>query len=334
MTGSLSIRTKGPLVGIKGFSSKLKPLRSNPSAAPWLLRMPSFLRKSASYCMESGGANTGSSLQFATTPWSSSIFNTARKVRWSRRVYRSSRIDPVSPSSRPSTSKTENPMTTVSDVAAWLEQFAPARLAEPWNNVGLNWGAPAEPVQKVMTCLTVTPTTAAEAIHERAGLIVSHHPILFREVKKIRADLPETGYLWKLARAGIAVASPHTAFDNTHNGINDLLCQRLGLGDVVPLRAAALAAPRSVKGVVFQPEPERDPVSSAAFQAGAGLIGAYEECSFAIPGEGTFFGTESANPSVGQRGVRETVRELRLEFVCPAAKLAGVLAAIRTSHTY
>ena len=67
-----------------------------------------------------------------------------------------------------------------------------------------------------MTCLTVTPASAAEAIREHAGLIVSHHPVLFREVKKIRADFPETGYLWNLARAGIAIASPHTAFDNTH----------------------------------------------------------------------------------------------------------------------
>ena len=171
-------------------------------------------------------------------------------------------------------------MTTIADVTGWLEQFAPSRLAEPWDNVGLLWGDPAEPVQRVMTCLTVTPTTATEAIHERAGLIVSHHPILFREVKKIRADLPETGYLWKLARAGIAVASPHTAFDNTHNGINDLLCDRLGLVDVVPLRPSVAAAPRSFKVVVFTPEPEREAVSSAAFNSGAGRIGAYEECSF------------------------------------------------------
>jgi dinuclear metal center YbgI/SA1388 family protein len=225
-------------------------------------------------------------------------------------------------------------VTTVGDVTLWLEEFAPARLAEPWDNVGLLWGDPALPVRKVMTCLTVTPTTAAEAIHGDAGLIVSHHPILFREVKKIRADWPETGYLWKLARAGVAVASPHTAFDNTRNGINDLLCERLGLVDVVALRPTVAAAPRSFKVVVFTPEAEREAVSSAAFQAGAGQIGAYEECSFAIPGEGTFFGTDSANPTIGERGRRETVRELRLEVVCPSTKLAAVIAAIRASHSY
>jgi len=225
-------------------------------------------------------------------------------------------------------------MTIVGDVTEWLEQFAPARLAESWDNVGLIWGDPGAPVQKVMTCLTVTPTAAAEAIDSGAELIVSHHPVLFRAVKQIRADSPETGYLWKLARAGVAIASPHTAFDNTKGGINDLLCERLGLVDVAGLRAAVAAAPGSFKVVVFTLEAEREAVSSAAFQAGAGRIGAYEECSFAIPGEGTFFGTESANPTIGERGRRETVSELRLEFFCPSAKLAAVLAAVRASHSY
>jgi dinuclear metal center YbgI/SA1388 family protein len=231
-------------------------------------------------------------------------------------------------------------MTTVSDVAQWLERFAPARLAEPWDNVGLLWGDPSALVQSIMTCLTVTPVTAAEAIEEEASLIVSHHPILFREVKRVRADFPDTAPLWKLARAGVAVASPHTAFDNTHEGINDLLCHRLGLIDISPLRQPPLGrdrrpdAPQLFKIVVFTPESDREAVLSAAFQAGAGRIGAYEECSFAISGEGTFFGTEATNPAVGQRGRRETVRELRLEAVCPADKLARVLAAIRVAHSY
>src|SRR5262249_9143478 len=130
-------------------------------------------------------------------------------------------------------------MTTVAEVAAWLEQFAPARLAESWDNVGLLWGDPATAVQRVMTCLTVTPATAAEAIGEQASLIVSHHPVLFRAVQRVRADLVETAAVWKLARAGIAIASPHTAFDNAHDGINDVLSRRLGLLEVAPLRSIA-----------------------------------------------------------------------------------------------
>ena len=132
-------------------------------------------------------------------------------------------------------------MKTVAELVQWLEDFAPSRLAEPWDNVGLLWGDPAASVGRLMTCLTVTRITAAEAVAEQADLIVSHHPVLFREVKRIRADLPVTAPLWILARAGIAVASPHTAFDSTAGGINDGLCRRLGLVDVAPLRPLACA---------------------------------------------------------------------------------------------
>ena len=132
-------------------------------------------------------------------------------------------------------------MIKIADLAAWLEQFAPKALAESWDNVGLLWGDPRSEVARLMTCLTVTPETAREAIDDRASLIVGHHPILFRPIQKLRADAPETGMLWDLARAGISVASPHTAFDNTRGGINDGLARRLGVVDVEPLRAPEAA---------------------------------------------------------------------------------------------
>jgi dinuclear metal center YbgI/SA1388 family protein len=223
-------------------------------------------------------------------------------------------------------------VTTVADVVGWLEELAPPRLAEPWDNVGLLWGDPTARVHKVMTCLTVTRTTASEAVDQEAGLIVSHHPVLFREVKRIRADLPATGPLWTLGRAGIAVASLHTAFDSAQDGINEILCRRLGLVEFAPLRP--LAPPCAYKIVVFTPESDRQEVLAGAFAAGAGRIGAYTECSFAIPGRGTFFGTEGTNPTLGQKGRRETVDELRLEILCPGERLAPVLAAIRARHSY
>ncbi|MGZ3382515.1 MAG: Nif3-like dinuclear metal center hexameric protein, partial [Isosphaeraceae bacterium] len=76
-------------------------------------------------------------------------------------------------------------MTTVAELVQWLEDFTPSRLAEPWDNVGLLWGDPAAGVGRLMTCLTVTRITAEEAVAEQAGLIVSHHPVLFRAVKRI-----------------------------------------------------------------------------------------------------------------------------------------------------
>jgi dinuclear metal center YbgI/SA1388 family protein len=223
-------------------------------------------------------------------------------------------------------------MTTVADVARWLEDFAPSRLAESWDNVGLLWGDPVATIERVMTCLTVTAESASEAVREHAGMIVSHHPILFRETKRIRSDLPGTAPLWMLGKAGVAVASPHTAFDGAADGINEGLCRRLGLLDVAPLRP--LAAPASFKVVVFTPESDREAILAAMFAAGAGRIGDYSECSFAIPGRGTFFGGESTSPTIGRAGRRESVDELRLEAVCPGDRLPAVLAAIRSAHSY
>jgi dinuclear metal center YbgI/SA1388 family protein len=223
-------------------------------------------------------------------------------------------------------------MTTVADLAAWLEGFAPRALAESWDNVGLLWGDPASRIERIMTCLTVTPTTADEAIEAGAGAIVSHHPVLFKPVQAVRADSAATGHLWRLARAGVAVLSPHTSFDNTHGGINDGLAERLGLRDVRSLRAAP--ASKRFKVVVFVPPDDREVVLSAAFASGAGRIGAYDECSFTSAGRGTFFGTEGANPSVGEAGRRETVREWRVEVVCPGDRLASALAAVRSAHSY
>jgi dinuclear metal center YbgI/SA1388 family protein len=221
---------------------------------------------------------------------------------------------------------------TVADVRAYLDRFAPPALAADWDNVGLLLGDDTAAVQRIITCLTVTPPVVAEAVAERVNLIVAHHPILFRGAKRLSMATPDGRLVWPLARAGVAVYSPHTAFDNTAGGINDSLARRLGLTGVRPLRARA-GEPRC-KIVVFVPASDLAKVSDALFAAGAGVIGQYEECSFRLPGTGTFFGTDSTNPTVGQKGRREDVSEWRLEVVCPEAKLAGALTAMRAAHSY
>lgn len=221
---------------------------------------------------------------------------------------------------------------TVRDVTGWLERVAPRHLAESWDNVGLLLGDPNAPVDRVMTCLTVTPATVEEAVADRAGLILSHHPILFKPAKTIRADRSDGNLVWRLARAGIAVSSAHTAYDGAQGGINEWLAARVGLTEVRPLRPAWGRAPFKV--VVFTPETDREAVLNAAFGAGAGRIGEYEQCSFATVGQGTFFGGDVTNPTIGQAGRRETVDEWKLEVVCPEDRLARVLSAVRGAHSY
>jgi dinuclear metal center YbgI/SA1388 family protein len=223
-------------------------------------------------------------------------------------------------------------MLTVAAVVEWLESFAPPRLAADWDNVGLLLGDRAAEVRRVMTCLTVTTESAAEAVESGVQLIVTHHPILFRAIKRLTTATPEGRMLLALIRAGVAVYSPHTAFDNTQGGINDLLARRLGLTEVTPLRR--LDEARQCKVVVFVPDKDLTRVSDAMFAAGAGQIGQYGECSFRLSGTGTFFGSDATNPTIGQKGRREEVNEWRLEAVCPEMRVEEVIAAVRRSHSY
>ncbi len=223
-------------------------------------------------------------------------------------------------------------MLTVAAVVGFLERFAPPDLAADWDNVGLLLGDRGTKLQRVMTCLTVTPEVAAEAVETKARLIVTHHPVLFRAVKRLTTANPEGRMLLALIRAGISVYSPHTAFDNTSGGINDALAGRLGLTEIGPLRRCE--GPRQCKVVVFVPDADLGKVSDALFAAGAGNIGQYSQCSFRLPGTGTFFGSDAANPTVGQKGRREEVSEWRLEAVCPEDRVEPVLSALRRAHSY
>lgn len=223
-------------------------------------------------------------------------------------------------------------MATVADLITHLESLAPAELAADWDNVGLLLGDASAPANRVMTCLTLTPEVAEEAVAENAGLVVTHHPILFRGVKRLTTATSEGRMVLALARSGTAVFSPHTSLDNATGGINDLLARRLGLVDVSPLRFRA--GEQQVKIVVFVPDSDLTGVSDAMFAAGAGHIGQYSECSFRLAGTGTFFGSDSTHPAVGQKGRREEVSEWRVEAVCSEGSVPAVVAAVRRAHSY
>lgn len=126
-------------------------------------------------------------------------------------------------------------MQTISTVTAFLEEFAPPRLAAEWDNVGLLVGDGRKSVERIMTCLTLTPESVAEAIAQRAQLVVTHHPFPFKPLRRITAETREGRLLLDLIGAGVAVYSPHTAFDSAKSGINQRLAEGLGLADIGPL---------------------------------------------------------------------------------------------------
>jgi dinuclear metal center YbgI/SA1388 family protein len=224
-------------------------------------------------------------------------------------------------------------MPTLASVLSFLESFAPPALAADWDNVGLLLGGREGDCPRVLTCLDLTPDVAAEAVAEKASLVVPHHPILFRGVKRLTSGTAEGEVALRLAGAGISVWSPHTALDNCKGGINDHLAGLLGLGSIGPLRQRGVG-PGRVKVVAFVPDGDLARVSEALFAAGAGRIGEYSECSFRLHGTGTFRGSEASNPTVGQKGRREEAPEWRLEVVCPEAQVGEAVRALRAAHSY
>jgi dinuclear metal center YbgI/SA1388 family protein len=117
-----------------------------------------------------------------------------------------------------------------------LEQQIPLGLAESWDNVGLLWGDADAEATGVMTCLTLTEDVAREAIREGANLVITHHPILFKAVKRVTAATTEGRMLLELARQGICVYSPHSAFDSARAGINQRIALDLDITSPQPIR--------------------------------------------------------------------------------------------------
>ena len=126
-------------------------------------------------------------------------------------------------------------MTQLAEFMDVMDQFAPLELAEDWDNVGLLAGDPNRPIERIMTCLTITPASAAEAVDERADLIVAHHPLPFQPLKRITTETIVGKLLLDVLSAGIAIYSPHTAFDSAREGINQRLAEGLQLNQIAAL---------------------------------------------------------------------------------------------------
>jgi dinuclear metal center YbgI/SA1388 family protein len=217
-------------------------------------------------------------------------------------------------------------MTKVRDITTALEAFAPLSLAESWDNVGLLVGDQDAAVSNVLLCIDYTREVAEEA--KDCELVVAYHPPIFSGVKRLLAGSPVFGAIVR----GTALYSPHTALDAAKGGTNDVLAAAAGLLDCKPLKPHA--GTDALKLVTFVPEAAVDKVSAALFEAGAGRIGHYSECSFRSPGTGTFFGDESTQPVVGKKGQRELAPELRLETRVTTKAAGKVVTALLASHPY
>ncbi len=219
----------------------------------------------------------------------------------------------------------------VSEIEQFFESWAPRWTAWERDNVGLQVGHRSQIVRRVLVALDVTDEIVREAIQKKCELIISHHPLLFRPPKSI-SDSDSVGALaLSLAENGIALYSVHTNLDAATDGVSFALANAVGVQNprfLAPLQETL------TKLAVFVPAEHVDRVAAAMEQAGAGVIGEYESCSFRVEGTGTFRGSNRAHPFSGKPMEFEEVREIRLEMIVPRARIDAVVDAIKSVHPY
>ncbi|PHV71066.1 Nif3-like dinuclear metal center hexameric protein [Sporanaerobium hydrogeniformans] len=223
-------------------------------------------------------------------------------------------------------------MYILKDIMTYLEQLAPLKLAEKWDNVGLMLGSRRQSVQKVLCALDVNEEVVEEAIKSRVQCIITHHPFFFSEIKCVDLDTKKGMLIAQLLSHSISVYSMHTNFDSAPSGLNDFLCTQLGLKNCQVLQITGRDS--LYKGIVYVPETHYEKVREAIITHNPYKLGMYTGCTFTSQGEGTFKPLEGSHPYIGKQQQLEKVAEKKIEWLCRASDLQALLAVVREVHPY
>lgn len=219
----------------------------------------------------------------------------------------------------------------VKELVSYLNQIAPFSYQESYDNSGLLVGDPTAKIKGVLVALDCIETIVDEAILHGANVIVTHHPIIFKGLKRITGANYVERTVLKAIKHDINLIAVHTNLDNVHFGVNHIISEKLGLKQV---RILSPKAAITHKLAVFVPHTHSDLVREAMAKAGAGMIGAYDSCSFSLEGEGRFRPGADASPFLGKAGELEVVREVKVEVIVTQHALNAVLDAMKAAHPY
>mgnify|MGYP001430472753 CR=1 FL=1 len=213
-----------------------------------------------------------------------------------------------------------------------LSELAPPSLQESYDNSGLIVGDANMSVTGILVSLDATEEVVDEAIAKNCNVVVAHHPIVFKGLKKINGKNYVERTVIKAIKNDVAIYAIHTNLDNVlEGGVNQKIGSKLGLKDVQVLSKKSGTV---VKLAVYVPSTHIAEVQNALFDAGAGHIGDYDECSFVSNGTGSFKAGERAKPFVGETGERHLEPEAKLEVVVPKHLQNKVVNAMLKVHPY
>lgn len=219
----------------------------------------------------------------------------------------------------------------INDITRILEDLAPPSLQESYDNAGLLVGDRSATCTGIIVSLDVTEEVIEEAVRKNCNLIVAHHPIVFKGLKRFTGANYVERTVINAIKSNIAIYAIHTNLDNILTGVNHKIAEKLGLQNCKVL----LPKEGTLKKLVtFCPTKNAEKVRSALFEAGAGAVGNYDECSFNLEGKGSFKPGEDTNPHVGEKGERHYENETRIEVLFPAHLQSQLLKSLFAAHPY
>lgn len=219
----------------------------------------------------------------------------------------------------------------IREVISFFERIAPSSFQESYDNSGLQLGDPEADVSGALLCIDVTEEVVEEAVSLNIRLIISHHPVIFTGLKSLSNRSFTERIIIKAIKNDIAIISLHTNLDNSYRGVSWKMAEKLRLINLQVLRSMKDAL---VKLVFFVPSSHLEKVRQSIFNAGAGVIGEYDMCSFNVEGKGTFRGSENTNPYTGTKGEFHTENEIRVETILPSFLQEKILDALVEVHPY
>ncbi|MCB0382263.1 MAG: Nif3-like dinuclear metal center hexameric protein, partial [Psychroserpens sp.] len=219
----------------------------------------------------------------------------------------------------------------INDVINHLEDLAPLNYAEDFDNVGLLVGNKQTKVTGILVTLDTLEAVVDEAIEKKCNLIVSFHPIIFKGLKKITGTSYVERTVLKAIKNDIAIYAIHTALDNALKGVNDIICNTLGLTNkkiLIPQKGTIK------KLTTYVPTQNAEALRSELFKAGAGNIGNYDNCSFNTEGKGTYRGNEFSNPKIGTKGKLHEEPETQISVTFSKHVESRLLHTLFEHHPY
>ena len=219
----------------------------------------------------------------------------------------------------------------IRDIVSSIEQIAPVSYQESYDNSGLIVGDYNQEVSGVVICLDVIESVVEEAIQLGANMIIAHHPIVFKGLKRFNGNNYVERTVMLAIKNDIAIYAAHTNIDSVRGGVSEKIC------DLIGLKNKKILSPVSEdlkKLVTFVPVDHADKVREALFIAGAGNIGNYDACSYTTEGIGTFRGGEDAKPFVGEKGEVHQEIEVRFETIFPKHLKGKIIGALLDHHPY